>query len=223
MDIKGIDYLGFDRALKRGTAEILENDNNVLLIFETASKAYMMACDDTDRGIQVLDRYLDKNPELMTLPNLELGDAAYERYGYHEKMVCYQAAYYGEAPALDDRLSVRPATDIDFPLIMANYDLISPEEMHDNIHRGAVFIGEHDGKPVGFIGEHTEGSIGMLFVFPEYRRSGFAESLEKYMFAKTINKGFIPFGQIVEGNDASLNLQKKLGLTISDNKIMWLW
>ena len=223
MDLTGIDYLGFDRVIKRGTAEILEQDDDVLLLFDTVSKAYMMACDDTALGIEALDRHLSKNPELMTLPNLELGDVAYERYGYHEKMVCYQAAYYGKAPALDDRLSVRQAIEDDLPMLMANYDLISREEMQGNIQRGTVYIGENDGKPVGFIGEHTEGSIGMLFVFPEYRHNGFAESLEKYMFAKTIKEGYIPFGQIVEGNDASLNLQKKLGLTISDNKVMWLW
>lgn len=223
MDLTGIEYLGFDRVLKRGTAEILEKSDDVLLLFDTVSKAYLMACDDTERGIEVLDRYLDNNPELMTLPNCDLGEAAYERYGYTEKMLCYQAVYLGEAPALDDRITVRTANENDLPMILANYDLISQEEMTENVARGAVFIGEQDGKPVGFIGEHTEGSIGMLYVFPEYRHNGFAESLEKYMLAKTINEGFIPFGQIVSDNDASLNLQKKLGLTISDTLIMWLW
>ena len=177
MDLTGIDYVGFNLVMRRGTAEILERSDDVLLLFETISKAYFAACDDTRRGIEVLDRYLNKTPELLMTPNCDLGEAAYERYGFHEKMVCYHAVYYGEAPALDDRLDVRQATEADLPLIMANYDLISTEEMQGDIQRGSVYI----------------------------------------------NEGFIPYGQIIVGNNASLNLQKKLGLTISDNKVMWLW
>ena len=76
---------------------------------------------------------------------------------------------------------------------------------------------------VGFIGEHLEGSMGMLYIFPEYRRKGFASALEKIYISKTIEKGFIPFGQVEKSNRESLNLQKKIGMTQSDKIICWMW
>ncbi|MBE5905217.1 MAG: hypothetical protein E7277_00285 [Lachnospiraceae bacterium] len=46
----------------------------------------------------------------------------------------------------------------------------------------------------GFVGEHLEGSIGLLHVMPKFRRKGYA-----------------------------MALQKKLGLTQSENTIIWMW
>ena len=84
-------------------------------------------------------------------------------------------------------------------------------------------MGFLDGEPVGFVGEHLEGSMGLLYVLPEFRRRGFGEALEKFCIAKTIEKGFVPFGQVEKDNAASLNLQKKLGFTVSENLIFWMW
>ena len=43
------------------------------------------------------------------------------------------------------------------------------------------------------------------------------------MIARTLKEGFIPFGQVEKGNHASLALQKKIGMTVSDNLICWMW
>lgn len=42
MDISGIDFLGIDRVIKRSTAEIIEQNDNALLVFDKVSKAYML-------------------------------------------------------------------------------------------------------------------------------------------------------------------------------------
>lgn len=223
MELSGIDYLSFDCLLRRGTGKVLEEGDDHLLLRDTMSKAYFLACDDSALGISVLDRYADHGLDLLMVTNHELGNIAFDRYGFKEKEECRQAAYYGPAPAPDDSVSIRNADLRDFPMISANYDMISPEELRYDVERGALYICEHDGQPVGFIGEHTEGSIGMLFVFPEHRNKGYAEAMEKYMFAKKIKEGFIPFGQVILGNDASFSLQKKMGLTMSDNIITWMW
>jgi len=64
--------------------------------------------------------------------------------------------------------------------------------------------------------------MGLLYVFPEHRRKGCAETLEKYYIINTMNKGFIPFGQVEKDNFASLKLQKKLGFVQSENLIFWM-
>ena len=73
------------------------------------------------------------------------------------------------------------------------------------------------------IGEHLEGSMGLLYVFPEFRRKGYAVALEKSMIVKTLSEGYIPFGQVEKNNRASVLLQKKIGMTISDRLICWMW
>ena len=65
--------------------------------------------------------------------------------------------------------------------------------------------------------------MGLLEVFPDYRRHGIGEILERAQIARTIREGNIPFCQVVEGNTASERLQKKLGLEISRETVTWLW
>ena len=44
MDIHGIDYLGIDRVLKRGSGEILYKEDNALLVKDNISGAYFLTC-----------------------------------------------------------------------------------------------------------------------------------------------------------------------------------
>jgi predicted GNAT family acetyltransferase len=65
--------------------------------------------------------------------------------------------------------------------------------------------------------------MGLLYVFPEFRHRGYGVALQKHLIAKTMGEGYIPFGQVEKGNHASINLQKKIGMTGSDNLIIWMW
>ena len=61
------------------------------------------------------------------------------------------------------------------------------------IERGSILLGYHRERLIGFIGEHLEGSMGLLYVFPEFRRQGFGTALEKICISVTLRKSFIPF------------------------------
>ena len=65
--------------------------------------------------------------------------------------------------------------------------------------------------------------MGLLHVFPEYRRRGFATALQKQYMMRTMKRGYLPFGQVDRNNAASLALQEKLGLQRSDDLIVWMW
>jgi tRNA (guanine37-N1)-methyltransferase len=88
---------------------------------------------------------------------------------------------------------------------------------------GAFFVSE-DGeeKFAGFIAKYAEGSIGMLTVFPEYRRLKVALALETFMLNRDIGQGMTPYGQIVEDNTASFAVLEKLGGYISKTPVFWL-
>ena len=53
-----------------------------------------------------------------------------------------------------------------------------PEYVEDRLKAGVIFGAFVDGRLAGFVGEHHEGSMGMLEVVPEFRRRGIAQALE---------------------------------------------
>lgn len=74
---------------------------------------------------------------------------------------------------------------------------------------------------MAFIGRHAEGSIGLLEVLPQYRRRGLATLLQSYMIGLELSRGRVPYGQVFDGNDASLALQQSLGMSRSMGPLYW--
>ena len=223
MNLDGIDYLGIDRVLKRWTGEIIAETDHALLVRDTVSEALMLACENAAAGLPLLDRRIGGDCGLLMVSDDALGLTAFERYGFSEKLECYQVAYYGKKPPADSRLSVRTADGNDLPMLTETYHLISPEEMEKVVRRGSVLLGYDGDRLVGFIGEHLEGSMGLLYIFPEYRRRGFGTALQAHYMVKTMENGYVPFGQVEKSNLNSLKLQRKIGMTQSDNLIVWMW
>ncbi len=221
MDFTSIDLLGIDRVLRRGTGTVL-SAGDAPLVRDAVSGAYLLASRDAALSLPLLDRYA-ADISLLMVPDAALGRLVYERYGFSGKLECFQVAYYGALPEADASLAVRPAAPEDLPLLLEHYHLISPQEMELAVVRGAILIGSLGGQVVGFMGEHLEGSMGLLYVLPAFRRRGFGAALERLYIRKTMEAGFIPFGQVEKDNLPSLKLQKKLGMTISDNLILWMW
>ena len=223
MDTANIDYLGLDRVLRRGTGEIIEQSENLLFIRDSVSRAYMLACEDAAEGADVLARRLGEKADLLMVADLSLGREAFRRFGFSGGIECYQAAWYGGIPDTSPTLRIRRADENDLDMLVRSYDHLSPGDLELIVKRRKLLLGYEGGDLVGFIGEHLEGSLGLLHVFPPFRRRGFGEALEKIMIAETMREGYVPFGQITKDNEASLRLQRKLGLTISENLICWMW
>lgn len=69
-----------------------------------------------------------------------------------------------------------------------------------------------DGKPVCWCLLHMEGSLGMLYTLPEYRKQGYALEVMTDLTNKVIASGNIPYAYIVTDNSASRNLAGKYNL-----------
>ena len=223
MDTAKIELLGIDRVLRRGTGEIVERREGALLVYDSVSGAYMLGCEDPEAGAEVLRRDLKSDCRLLMVSDRSLGSETFGRYGFCGMMECRQAAYYGPEPVLSGNLAIREAREEDLAMLTASYDLVSADEMRRIVERKKLVIGSEGGRTVGFAGEHLEGSMGLLYVFPEYRRRGYACELEKAVLLRTMREGFVPFGQVEKSNAASLALQRKLGLAISGDLICWMW
>ena len=223
MELTGIDYLGIDRVLKRGTGKVMEQHDAALLVHDSISGAYMLGCEDAALGADILRRRLGGDCRLLMVSDHSLGMKTFAQYGFEGMMECYQAAYSGCMPELTDRLAMREAEEEDLPVLTATYDLVSAEELRLIVKRRKLTLGYEGDRLSCFMGEHLEGSMGLLYVFPEFRRKGYATELEKAMIAKTLREGYTPFCQIEKNNSASMALQRKLGLAISDRLICWMW
>ena len=97
MTMVDIDCLGIDRVLKRGTGEIIEDRAEALLVRDTVSGAYFLACENATLGLSLLDRHAGRGINLLMVSNDAIGKTAFERYGFSDKLICYQVAYYGKS------------------------------------------------------------------------------------------------------------------------------
>ena len=222
--LPGTENPGIEKVLRRGTAEILERDDDGIFLFDTVSEAYMISSTDSGSAAQWILRHSDRNYKLLVASGDSIADFIKENLSFQNVLKCYQLIFSGEKPKLPKTsLETRHAAEEDLDFILAHYDILSREELTKIIMRRKLIMGLLNGKPVGFVGEHLEGSLGILYILPEYRKQGFAAYLEKYQMNEMLRDGYIPFGQVEVGNEKSLNLQKKLGFKECSGFVYWFF
>ena len=169
----------------------------------------------------ILDR-TGYEPDLMCVHDEEMRNHLIEKYGYENEEGCYSYSYYGtpfDLEGFDFR-----TLDISYKdRIREVYTLASEESLLDDFSRGEVFGLFIDSRLAGFIGFHSEGSMGMLHVFEEGRKKGYGSLLEKYDINRALELGRIPYCHVFESNAASQALQAKLALKKGKRKCWWLW
>lgn len=219
-------YAGLIQLFRRNTVRVLEEDADGVFIQDTHGVTYMLAYTDAALARRWLDRHRDEPCPLMML----IGDGAVADYAAgifrHEKeMRVYQAVYEKTAPpAGPRRLRIETASAADVPFVAAHYSELDMPELMQIAADGELFVGcGGQGERVGFVGRHLEGSMGLLHVLPEHRRMGYGAELERFMIARMLEKGLIPYCQFEIHNAASRSLQRSLGLRITDTEIRWLY
>ena len=108
----------------------------------------------------------------------------------------------------------------------------NPDYIIERIEAGAVygaFFGDNTANDTintlaGIIGiDYEEGSIGMLEgKAPVQASKSSATALETYAFNRALENGWIPYGQIIVGNEASMKLQESMGLHFSKSSVYWM-
>lgn len=155
-----------------------------------------------------------------------LYDELTKKRGFHSFMDCHNCAYYGREPVpytLPQGAEIKQLAQSHAEFVAANYSSQADlGYIRERIDAGlfGVFV---SGELAGFAGTHDEGSIGLLQVLPQYRRLGLACALEAFLINRQLAFGVLPFGQVRVRNDASLALQKKIGMTVSDKVVHWLF
>ena len=209
--------------IRRNMAEILAAEETGVLIRLLSEAIFMLSADSREKGMELLEQV--QEPEMVVVHQKFLIEPVKKKYGFKRDNICDQAVYTGKTP-----LSVRPDADIRrldmqyYEFLTEHYHLMeSPEYMAELIELGVMHGIFENGQLAGFMGMHTEGSMGILEILPEYQRRGYGTELQKYMINFCLERGWTPFGQIIVGNKESLGLQKKLGMELAPGKVTWLY
>lgn len=148
-----------------------------------------------------------------------------EKLGYRQDMLCYPCCYTSAEPLpieLPAGVEIRLLTHAHDDFVQAHYhhgdgDM---DYMRSRIDDGMFGLYEN-GVLAGFIGIHGGGEIGLLEVLPPYRLKGYAQLLEKRMINHRLAGSHLPHGEVETWNEPSMALQRKLGMTFSENTCAW--
>ena len=112
----------------------------------------------------------------------------------------------------------------DLPVLRKHYGGVPEDSLLGYIERKDVYaLLDGNGNIMGFAGFHPEGSMGLLEIFPEYRRRGLGTAMESFVINEAMRRGSVPFCNVYVSNDASIMLQRDLGLDRGDIMSWWVW
>ncbi len=232
--------------LKRNLGRVLAFDPKDGALLEENTGVIMLSCTSVEAGERLLAASgADFTGRLFCVCQEEIIPVLRSRCQATETRGCYQAYYTRGVPLpVSKELDIRRLDESYAEEIFAEYhELVTFEELKEHLARGDMYgafvkkeeagTESHEDKAAegkdteyelaGFIGTHSEGALGMLQVRPRFHRRGIATALESYMINEALTREEIPFGQIFEGNEASLHLQRKLGLNVTDIILWWVW
>lgn len=216
-----ISYVVMLEALRRGRAEILYAEESGVVIYEHSGCTCMISVQCTEQYKAAVDfkKYCS-----FAVHQEEIADWIQSRGSFPHRLETLQAVYNKRDPLPGDFDAIRPLSCDYTDQIFESYDVAYEKEYIEALVAQQKFWGifENDAL-VGFIGEHAEGSIGFLTVFPAYRRKGYAYTLEAFLINRFLQAGRTPFGQVIRGNATSFALQRKLGMEISTLPTFWIF
>ena len=203
--------------IRRDICRILYASDKAVLIVADSGWVHMLSCEDRELGLELIKTH---QPPWVVLHQMDMREAV-AGLGYRIGDECWQSAYTKTTPMEETLADIRRLDRRFLKRIADNYELADEGEIAALLDAGVIYGAFAGGDLAGFIGKHEEGSVGLLFVFPEFRRMGIAEALERNYVNRELAEGNVAYGQIFVGNTPSRQLQEKLGMDFSDKFICW--
>ncbi len=224
LDSKKALTIDMSEAISRGNLDRIIYATEHAVMLRHKATEFMLWADDYDEAVKAIEcaKASSEKFKMCVCHGEESIKAIENNTEFELGKRCRQYCNYSkEHTPLKGICDIVPLEESDIPIVLKNYHDGSDEYIRRNMKDGTIFKAVIDGKTAGFIGLHSDGSTGMLTVLPEYRRRGIALELESFMQNFEIDKGWIPYGQVYFDNEASIQLQAKIGMTISDGYISW--
>ena len=225
MKEKALEFLNKDyllnvdmiECIRRNICRILYASDKAVLIVADSGWVHMLSCEDRELGLELIKTH---QPPWVVLHQMDMREAV-AGLGYRIGDQCWQSAYTKTTPMEETLADIRRLDRRFLKRIADNYELADEGEIAALLDAGVIYGAFAGGELAGFIGRHEEGSVRLLFVFPEFRRMGIAEALERNYVNRELAEGNVAYGQIFVGNTPSRQLQEKLGMDFSDKFICW--
>lgn len=215
------DNIHMIECLRRGAGEVLYAEGRNILVYDVRSRISMMTAPD-EAAFRVMLPLIPKDTELYVTSQEYMNSILEECFGVRVECCCYQACYTRREALPVKHKDIRPLEISYLDYVVENYHNGSLEYVKERLEAGVMYGAFVEDRIAGFIGMHEEGSMGMLFVEEAYRRMGLGRSLEAYAVNRMLEKEWIPYCQVYKDNEASLILQRNLGLYLSDHLVWWL-
>ena len=205
------------RAAYRIGAEEIVNDNQTLILY--LKDANMCIYENLNNNIDILNKFIkEKNVIRVETINHKIFDLLNNEKIFKFNQICVQGAKKKKRISANFEMQ-KPVGD-DIIWICNNYDL-TEEHIKSAIEKNLIYILKKDKEKIGFGGIHVDGSIGYIYVDPQYRRKGYAQIISKNI-ESLINADEV-FVQIEKDNIASIEMHKKMGYDISKEYIYWIF
>lgn len=237
-------------SLDSGKSEILYAKGDDVLLYDRENGTAYVLAHDAASGEKMAEM-LPVEAVLVVLSQEYLIDI-FEKLGFEASSACEQFLYTQKVTLPVKYKNIRPLTMEDAEYVCRHYccgetsiltrdtvecvldygdseggsvndsDLDDRDYIVSRIVSGSMYGAFAEGKVIGFMGIHSEGSMGMLFVEEEYRGQGIASSLEAYVINRLLERGRTPYGHVYVRNEISAKLQEKLGLYKASRRFTWL-
>lgn len=221
-----IRYLDLTEPVRRGNGRVLAASPTGALVYvptdDPADAIYALATVDAPSA-EALCSLIPTNAAYVTVHEPWALEAVKARCQYRTMNLVWQVGYLEKCPLSlpNAPFEVRPLGLSHLDAVRAHYEKLETDYLVRRLTNEQLF-GAFAGETLaGFAGFHAEGTIGLLEVFPPFRRKGAAALLQTYLTNLELNRGHIPYGQVFDGNAPSLALQRKLGFQLSKEPLYW--
>ncbi len=207
-------------SLARGKGEILYSEGENFLIYDRNAKLCMMTVNNPETGKKLLD-LIPKEVEYFVASQEFMSKPVCEYFAFRVQHECKISCYTKKEALPVKHKDIRVLDLNSLEYVKAHYKEENEEYIQSHLLRKAIYGAYAEDKLVGFVGVHADGSGGFLYVEEAYRGRGIGESLEAYCVNRQREWGFTPYAYIIVDNKASIELQERMGMYLSQDSVWW--
>ena len=228
-----LDFADIEEAVRLGLAKpVFTLPGKAILALIEEENTYILSAADDQSAVTLLEKLPKEGFCLLCVHGEKAIEHAVKALGFKGNETIYsQYVYMKDAedisvhmkPSKGYLLEVRHPGEEVFPEVLANYDLVPEEDLIRDFRNECFLGGFADGEFACFIGLHGEGAMGLLRVFPRFRRRGYAEIIYSTLIYNQLKRGALPYCHVDVTNEASIRLQNKLGFVKAKKPVAWLY
>ena len=232
-------HIDMIESINRGRAILIAKDQNNILILDKETGYYHHSGTEIE-FFYTLPKDIRLSIKKMVLHQEEMVEPVRKLLNMNHTLVCYQSVYTarerlpitglyrGDGKPTPDGLTIRLLTMDYAEKVQETYNNASYQKVKDDNYikdriqkkrMYGAFLGD---ELAGMIGIHNDDSIGMMYVYEEHRGKHVGKALHTYMINKMLALDWMPYSQVMVGDEVSAGLQRNLGMYMSKTPIIWM-